>query len=274
MSTEFTPGQEVYDIRGRVGSYVGPSQHGHVVEPLYESDDDDSHYGDAQTWPEVFATAPRERLAAELADLLGEINEGQAKLRAVQAEVHAAEQVKRDVLRRAKTEPQLADLHLWLEGKATHIVALDTYSVEIGTVKEVLMTNDRDRSLRLLSLYVDPKENSYRVQRASYSDGSGHNFTTCRLASSEEHAKEVAREYIAQQLVSGHQQHSRDTWICWAIQFDVPVTDAQRQFLADREAESATKHLEYARQTHQRAVEALRDAEAAYGAKAQAQPVT
>lgn len=273
MSTQFTPGQEVYDIRGRVGSYVGPSQHGHVVEALYESDGDDAHYGDVQTWPEVFAKPPRERLAADLADLLGEIEEGQTKLRAVQGEVHAAEQARRDVLRRAKAEPQLADLHLWLEGKATHIVALDTYSIEIGTVQDVLMSNDRDRSLRLLSLYVDPKERSYRVQRASYSDGSGHCFTTCRLASSEEHANEIAREYIAQQLISGHQTHNQDTWIRLAIKFDVQVTDAQRQFLANREAESAAKYLENARLTHQRAAEALRDAEAAYAAKAQAKPV-
>lgn len=274
MSALFTPGQEVYDIRGRVGSYVGPSQHGHVVEPLYESGDDDAHYGDAQTWPEVFAVPPRERLASDLAELLSEIKDGQAKLQAVQAEVHAAEQARRDVMRRAKAEPQLADLHLWLEGKVTHIVALDTYSIEIGTVEEVLLTHDRNRSLRLLSLYVDPKERSYRVQRASYSDGSGHNLTTCRLASSEEHAKKLAREYIAAQLVSGDQQHSRDTWIRWAIKFGVPVTDAQRQFLAEKEREGAERYLQNARRDHESAVARLREAEANFAAKAQEQPIT
>lgn len=274
MTALFTPGQEVYDIRGRVGSYVGPSQHGHVVEPLYESGDDDAHYGDAQTWPEVFAVPPRERLASDLAELLSEIQGAQTRLQEVQREVYSIEQEKRDVMRRAKTEPQLADLHLWLEGEVTHIVAFNTYSIEIGTIEDVLMTHDRDRSLRLLSLYVDPKERSYSVQRASYSDGSGHNFTTCRLASSEEHAKELAREYIALQLVSVHQQHNRDTWIRLAIKFGVPVTDAQRQFLAETEREGAARYLQNARRDHESAVARLREAEANFAAKAQEQPIT
>lgn len=274
MSAPFTPGQEVYDIRGRVGSYVGFSKRGHLVEPLYESDDDDdAHFGEAETWTEVFATAPRERLAVDLADILCEIKEAHEKLHSVQEEVCAAEQVKRDVLRRAKAEPQLADLHLWLEGKATHVVAMDHYSVEIGTIEDVLMIHDRERSLRLLSLYVDPKERSYSVRRASYSDGSGHGLTPCRLASSEDHAKELAREYITQQMASVH-HNSRDTWIRLAIKFDVPVTDAQRQLLADREAESAARCLEQAQQTHTRAVEELRRAHDNYAAKTQERAAT
>src|SRR5690606_6348548 len=102
-----------------------------------------------------------------------------------------------EALRRIQGRPDLTDLDLWLQGKVTHIVSLGYYSIEIGTVEETLLRQeDRGREMRLLSLKVDPRANYFWVSYASYSDGSGSQ-TRCLLATSMEHAKDLAAKYVA-----------------------------------------------------------------------------
>jgi hypothetical protein len=262
----FTAGQQVYDIHGRAGSYVAVTASGYLVEPIFDvEEDDEPHYAEVETWREVFITPPTQRLTAEIAKLDAQISEHRVALRAVNDEIWTAKQERETILRHVKANPQLGDLHLWLEGKVTHIVAIDYHSVRIGTVEEILRSEDRDdgRKLRLLSLYVDPKANTYRIARSAYSDGSGNSHTPCLLASSEEHAKAQAREYIAKELAT-YEKRTDASWIRIAITYDVPVTDDQRKILESRERESAASTLKSAQNAVTYAQERLDAATLAY----------
>lgn len=241
----FTQGQEVYDIYGRAGRYVALSANGHLVEQTYDVDDDEeAHYAPVETWSEVFATPPKERLTADIAELNERIAAKHAELSGIQDSIFSAERERKELLQHAKQNPQLADLHLWLEGKVTHIVVPGHYNIEIGTVDDILRKNDRDRELRLLSLYVDPKANRYWVGRSAYSDGSS-GYQPCFLASSEEHAKEQARAHIATKL-RDYNSRNDTSWIRLAIEYGVPVTDEQKAVLSKAKTEAAAAQLKRA----------------------------
>lgn len=247
MSTPktFTAGQLVYDINGRTGSYVSTFSGGHLVEPIYDcSDDEDAHFGHVQEWREVFSSPPTERLTSDIAELVAEIAAKRVELSSIQDSIFDAERQRNVLLLHAKQNPQLADLGLWLEGKVTHIVVPSRYHIEIGTVEDVLRKNDRDRELRLLSLYVDPKANRYWVGRSAYSDGSS-GYQPCFLASSEEHAKEQARAHIAANL-RDYNSRNDTSWIRLAIEFGVPVTEEQLEVLAKENATNAAAQLKRA----------------------------
>lgn len=246
MSTKqsFTAGQQVYDIHGHAGSYVAHSANGHLVEQIYDDEDGEPHYAPVQTWKEVFSTPPKERLTADIAELSETIATKHAQLSEIRSEIFDAESERKALLQHAKKNPQLADLYLWLEGKATHLVVPGHYSIEIGTVDDILRSSSRDRDLRLLSLYVDPKANSYWVGRSAYSDGSS-GYQPCFLASSEEHAKEQARTYIADKL-RNYNSRNDTSWIRLAIGYGVPVSEEQKEVLSKAKATSAAEQLKRA----------------------------
>lgn len=258
---QFAAGDTVYDIEGQAFAYIGPCGAGHAVEALYEQDEEGPYYAEPQSLLQVFAEPPRRKLSEDLSELHQLIKDRRAELSSINSEILQAQQEKRAVLARAKSDPQLADLHLWLEGKATHIVVLDAYRIEVGTVKDILMSTDGyDRKLRLLSLFVDPHANRYWVGRCSYSDGGGSQ-TRCMLASSEEHAKQLAREYIVQQLQDS-QYRNDASWIRIALEYGVPVTDAQQKVLSVQKSKVAAERLEQAQREFARAEANLRTAQA------------
>ncbi|KCB26124.1 hypothetical protein [Bordetella hinzii] len=200
MTNKFKTGQEIYSVDGQVAHYVGPAaMGGHVVQPCYEYDDHEPHFGDPEYWREVFDQPPARRLAQEAARYDAMIAEKRAALRDIEEKTRTAEREQQDLLKRIKSRPDLHDLDLWLQGKVTHIVSLDYYSIKIGTVEEVLRETGREKQLRLLSLLADPSANRYWVGYSAYSDGSS-NQTRCLLATSLEHAQERAAEYVAQEI--------------------------------------------------------------------------
>lgn len=256
----FTRGDTVHDIRGNVYLYIGQCDRGHAVQAIYQGDEGEPYYDEPIALSEVFAEPPRQRLAEDLSELQAEIDAKQQELTDLRAAAYAAENERRAIFARAKKDPQLADLYLWMEGKATHLVVLDHYSVCYGLVDDMLRSTDRDRRLRLLSLYVDPKEQRYYVARAAYSDGSGSN-TSCRLASSEEHAKEIAREYIAQKMRESG-THLDATWTRLAIEFGVPVAPERVAKLRADTVKNLTENVIRARSSHEHSARSLAEAEA------------
>lgn len=257
---KFTTGDTVFDIHGNSYSYLSACTLGHAIEAIYD-DDDGPHHAEPGWLREVFVKPPRQRLAADLSDIQARIESARAELQAVQVDVHAAQRERQAIIARAKSDPQLTDLYLWLDGKATHLVVLDQYRLQIGTIDEILRSPGRDRSLRLLSLYVDPKESRYSARRAAYSDGSG-SCTTCRLASSEEHAKEIAREYIAEKLRSPDLEWSASAWTRTAIDYGVPVSEKCLTALHQEQRKQRDERLANAQRAHERAAQELSQAQA------------
>lgn len=199
--SKFRTGDEVYNEYGHVARYVMPAEAGgHIVEPLYENDEDEElSYGRPEAWIHVFAKPTAKKLDQEMADIQAAIDKKRQELRGIQDDIYSAERERKDLLQRIKATPDLTDLDMWLQGKVTHIVTLEHYHIEIGTAEEILRRADRDRELRLLSLRVDPKANRFWVGYASYSDGSGSQ-TRCLLATSLEHAQALVAEYVANEI--------------------------------------------------------------------------
>lgn len=199
--SKFKTGDEVYNEYGHVARYVMPAEAGgHIVEPLYENDEDEeASYGRPEAWIHVFAKPTAKKLDQEMADIQAAIDKKRQELRGIQDDIYSAERERQDLLQRIKATPDLTDLDMWLQGKVTHIVTLEHYHIGIGTTEEILRRTDRDRELRLLSLMADPKANRFWVGYASYSDGSGSQ-TRCLLATSLEHAQARAAEYVAGEI--------------------------------------------------------------------------
>lgn len=181
----------------------------------------------------------------------GTMRERVKELRLAESEIAVAK-------KRIASNPQLHDLDLWLQGKVTHIVSLDYCTLSIATVEVALTSADRERSLRLLNLRVDPKANQFWVSYAGYSDGSGSQ-TRCLLATSLEHAQQRAAEYVAKEVKSNPQQNHASL-AASAIRYGVAVSDELRQVVIEREATSKAANLKQAQDNFQRAQKALIDA--------------
>lgn len=258
MKKSFIPGDTVYDVHGREGSYIGSSATGHVVEPTYECEDGPPHYGDVQTWREVFTKPPVEKLHADVAAIESQLTAAKTSLARVREEQRLAESEIAAAKKRIASNPQLHDLDLWLQGKVTHIVSLDYCTLSIATVEVTLTSADRERSLRLLNLRVDPKAQQFWVSYAGYNDGSGSQ-TRCLLATSLEHAQQRAAEYVAQEVRSKPNDNHAGL-AASAIRHGVAVSDKLRQAVIEREAASKAEKLKQAQDNFQRAQKALIDA--------------
>lgn len=193
-------GDEVYDIHGRAASYITNSAHGHVVEAIYETDDDGPSYGKPEVWKEVFRSPPTAKLHGEIAEL-------EARLSATRAELYQVQEQRRtedrEYAARAAARKQFAQLQKlddYIAGKITHFVVVADYSEQLSIEEfESFIKSDEnryERKLRLLSLYGDSKGNlSWHVDR--YSDGSSssnHGFYW--PATSYEEALQKANEWL------------------------------------------------------------------------------
>jgi hypothetical protein len=266
--SKFQPGQEVYNINGRAGAYIARAALGHIVEPIYDSEEyEEPRHGEAETWREVFSKPPVERLQADIAELERQFLERNEKLRIVNESIRQAEQDATAARKRIKDQPDLTDLDLWLQGKITHILSLDTYRFEIGTVDDMLLKKeDYGRtSIRLLNLRVDPKANLYWVGIAAYSDGSSSQ-TRCRLATSKEHAIQLLADHLAQVERKGGNNESEIFAAARSLVHYGATIRADLQAQLDGQDRAAKlRSLEERRKSFNRAQEELALAEKAAG---------
>lgn len=268
MSKAFNQGDTVFSIHGEEAVYLAKSAHGHVVQPVFEDDEQEPYYGQAVTWPEVFAKPPVARLHSDIAQL-------EQKAEALRQEIRSMADVKRmeqeqlgAIQQRYKAHPQLADLDLWLSGDCTHLVIIDSYSFEVKELNEALTERDRgDTWLRLLSLVVDPKKkHEYQLHMSRYYDGSG-NQRRVILATSLEDATAKAKEWFMGELQrngrgSGREHYSLGLASC-ALQYGFPVPDDLMQKLAEGNAKAKADRLAQARRTYESAKLALESLEQA-----------
>lgn len=151
----FHKGDTVYSIHGQEGRYVAASAGGHVVEPIFQADEDDEpHFDDPQTWREVFRKPPTEKLEHEVAALEAKLRlrrEDMDKLREQHTHFERGEKAR---LERIKRHEQLAELDRYLAGEFTHYVATHDYypDVEIIPVGETVENYASNSGYGLLTL--------------------------------------------------------------------------------------------------------------------------
>lgn len=265
-ASTFGAGDTVFDILGREAVYVARGVSGHIVMPMYEVDDEDypeTIQGDATTWGQVFRTPPTEVLDERIKQLGSDEREIQQRVDAAREELTAAQHDLAKVRQVYKDHPGLENLDNWLAGKVTHIVALNYYGVEIGTIEEVLLRHeDRRNVLRLCSVYIDARAERAFTAFAAYSDGSGGQ-TRCILATSLEDARDQALKHLRVEM----SRNAGNTNILNSLLLSyqkagVSIPAEYRAKLAEAEATARANLCESARRSVNSAREALARAEA------------
>jgi hypothetical protein len=233
MTTIFTQGSTVYSVDGRAANYVGlAAWGGHVVEAIYEADDEEPHYADPEVWREVFADPPREKLAGDLAGLQEKIESAKAMLAALSSEKRDIESAMVSVRRHASNNPELAPLALWLSGEAKFAVILggdfgnqfDVSRMIVGPVPEVFKekNSDIDRGkIRLVSLYYDMESSHrYSVRIARYTNGSGDKDRRVFLGRTQQEAFDAAAGHVSsQQKIHSQADHIYAAIGAWLSNF-------------------------------------------------------
>lgn len=257
MSKQLKDGDIVYSQHGQEAVYVAPAQSsGHIVEPVLETEYGEPAYSDPEVWQQVFLKPPKPKFDAETARLDAMIDEKRKVLRGIESEAREAEQNRIAAIQRLRQHPDLTGLDLWLQGKITHIVSLEYYSVRIGTVEETLREDGRDKELRLLSLRADPKASRFWVGYSAYSDGSGSQ-TRCLLATSLKHAQQLAAEHVENEIKkSPSNDHS--SLVMSAHKQGVAVPADRLEAASQKASKAHTEKVERARQELARKQEELR----------------
>lgn len=267
---KFERGQTVYSLHGESALFVAQTTNGYAVEPMYEYEDGEPHYGAVTSWAECFAVPPVAKLNDKVRELEERIGEQRKVLAELDDDKRAMENDLAAMHKRYKENDQLRNLDLWISGAVTHLVKLDGYGFKIGTVEKIL-GHDSDKEMRLLSIYGGTK-NHYRWKMASYSDGSGSS-TEVLLATSEADAKQVAAKWFNTEI-GIRQRNNQDHMVLGiakcAMEYGIAVSDELRKRVNDSEELGKTRILESAQADFDRAKLRLDEAQAAKNARAQA----
>lgn len=193
------PGDRVYDLDGREGTFVATVTGGHVVLPIYEGGEGEEYEGDPQTWREVFASAqaqPKieravEALTARVQALRKEVSE-------LEAEKRDAERSDVDRLAKMKKRVALRRIEDWIDGRFNLFLEVSEYSSapRLKTLDEAIKSDDRfSRDQKLVCLFgTTSREFAWRIN--AYSDGSG-GWTTVHPVETEAEAIEIVRKLYA-----------------------------------------------------------------------------
>lgn len=170
MTAHQQSGATVYDLHGRAGIYVARAAGGHIVEPIYDvEDDDEPRYGNAETWSEAFAKPPTERLHAEVAAIEQKLIAAHLQLEDVRAARRQQDAEHAARLERLKKHAHLSRIDDYVEGRITHFVVQSRYSdaITIKTFEELAKQGDRRGRMPMLVLYGDPYSDWERRMRTS-----------------------------------------------------------------------------------------------------------
>jgi hypothetical protein len=264
-------GDEVYDIHGRAASYIANSAYGHVVEPIYEHEDDgEQYYGKPETWREVFSSPPTEKLHNEIAAL-------QNRLAIEQASLDAVRKMRRDedaeyATRTAERKrfAQLQKLDDYIAGKITHFVVVRQHydDMAITDFESFIKSTEHryERKLRLLSLCGDSKGNlSWNVDR--YSDGSGGDSGYYWPATSYEEALQKAHEWLIERYAElrkadPDRRQKALTYAASAEKIGLTVPDDVAAWVAEMKDSQRQSNLNSARAELEKAQKRLDELEA------------
>lgn len=270
-TTTFKAGDEVYDIQGRAGRYVARAAAGHIVEPIYQHDEDGDEvsYDDAVTWREVFIKPPIEKLHADTETALQKLVEAQRKLEETRQAQYAFEHEERARIDRLKQHEVLADLERYIKGEFTHYVAVRSYDtcvaiIPVAETVEHCASNDGYGLLILspsngwgggLSWRVTYREKDRRYNADSRTD---QVFPCCGEEAARAKAQELMEGFAADMAAKPREkrylQHvERIVACCDEFGAKVPQDlrdgiEQAKRLQADRDLEKATQELQKAQQ--------------------------
>lgn len=269
-TTTFKAGDEVYDIQGRAGRYVARAAGGHIVEPVYqhEEDGEEVSYDDAVTWREVFIKPPVEKLHADTEAALQKLVDARRQLEEVRQAHYTFEREEKARMDRLKQHEALADLERYIRGEFTHYVSVGDYHdhVEIIPVAETLDSYTSNNGYGLLTL--SPHSGwgggltwrvTYRDKRDRYSDTRTDKvFPCCGEEAAKAKAKELMERFaaaMAAKPLEHRPKSSVEFLVTQCEKFGATVPQTLRDGLelvkrnqAARDLEKATLELQKAQQ--------------------------
>lgn len=259
----FNKGDEVFSIHGQAGSYVARTSSGHLVEPIYDAEDDGPHYADTVTWREVFTTPPVERLHAEVTKIEATLNDARQALTAVLAERRNTDNEHQARLTRLKKHAHLSRVDDYIEGRITHFVEWSRYSdqISVKTFDQVMKRESRSE-LPLLVLYGGYYDREMRDTKwCMLSDGDSLKVIPC---TSREEAMEKAQVEVGLVFAAwrtdpnGNYGHTRLPDIAAAaLASGLVVPDDVTARVAEMNAEKKANAVKKARSEFERAQQAL-----------------
>ncbi len=278
----FNPGDRVYLIDGRECELVSAVDDRFAVRMVYD-DDGEENLGDVVLVRAVYATAPREKLDAEVARLkteLAGIVERLGAARAEEAEIKKGAAERAALLAQHRATARIAD---FIAGKITHFVVMEYGGPVVMDVASAINIPEEDGfgrprtwrgQTKLLTLYGAAGRDSYHHQLrdgrglawnlSRYSDGSGGS-TEVIPCMSEEEARGIAAERIAA-LFADASDNGRRAWsgavkAAEKLGLEVPVAvrehlhaealKAAREWAAKAEASAAEARAELAALTRE-----------------------
>jgi len=184
MNNEITKGQIVYNSTGVEATYIQNLLDGKNLVAVALYDVHGEEYDEViQVWDRVLTTSPMPKLAEDLIGLQKRIEENIKIRDEINYEICSKKRelsnIDSDIFKRKPALAQhkeLENLDLFIQGKITHFIFIDSGRYEIKEFNESIELSDRyDRNkFKLLTLYGNSKGNlSWGINE--YSDGSGSN---------------------------------------------------------------------------------------------------
>jgi len=259
MATTFKKGDEVYSLHGEAGAYIDRVVGGHLVQPIYDSEDqEEPSYADPVTWREVFKVPPVQRLHAEIVEQDMRLQTLRKQVSDARLEVAEIECSARERAARLAQHRNLQQLDDFFAGKVTHLVYEEDGSIK--TLSDALERTDewKSNSIRMLALYGDEGGGYSKTKVAvrpvwkvcEYHDGSGSRKDVV-LCLSLDQAKQEQLRIIAARW-DKHRSAKQNAWglpdaVKLAREVGAPVPDDILEQHADMERHSIKQGIQLSR---------------------------
>jgi hypothetical protein len=198
--TKIEKNQTVYNYQGIEATYIQELDNGkHLVAvALYDAHGDE--YDEViQVWGEVLTTSPMPKLAKDLVELQERIDKNTQLCSEINSEIFKKKQelsnIDSDILKRKnnlKQHKELENLELFIQGKITHFIFIDSGRYEIKEFNESIDLSSRydKNKFKLLTLYGNSKGDlDWGISESS--DGSGNIKTVYPCISKEDAESKV-----------------------------------------------------------------------------------
>lgn len=215
-----------YTIDGHAVEVVQALSEGFLVRSIYECDGEEPRESTPWVCESVFNSAPTLKFDARIEQLRATVLELEEKQRKLREDTTKADAGNKALLKKCEQYEALKLLEQYLDGKITHYVNINGYSVpEIIPIGETQSEYSRGE-LKLLCLFGSSKGSlNWKLNR--YSDGSG-SYSDVFPCTSLEAANEILKTWILNDSAETADRPT-DRVIQAAAKFNLPLPEGYKQ---------------------------------------------
>jgi hypothetical protein len=259
----------VYSRDGARARFVAKVESYYLVYPEIEiygwEDRIETDWGNIAEWNEIFPKPPVAVLDKEITEKQGVIKELTDKARLLYSKINEVESAIRAQKDKFARHEKLKYLEDFIDGKVTHYVKMDYYSVKIVEHGKEIWEDNRsyDRHMRLVTLCGNSKGDlSWMLNQ--YRDGSGSNGTTIIPCPSYEVALEEVRKLVSIEEQKFLKDGKFDEWIVTGAQKieGIAIPEVFVKYFAEKKEQTRIKQLHAAKERLEKTKKEVLDLEA------------